>query len=50
MSLESGPDMISELEEMKGLNVICMRTRIEEDKVKWMVEQWPKLSVVYGLL
>ncbi|KAF9348170.1 hypothetical protein BGX34_002633, partial [Mortierella sp. NVP85] len=50
MSLESGLDRIAGLKELKELNVSCMRTRIGEEEVKWMVEQWPKLSVVYGLL
>jgi hypothetical protein len=49
MSLESGLDRISGLKRLKLLGVYFMRTRIGEAEVKWMVEQWPKLSVIYGL-
>ena len=49
ISLESGLDRISGLKKLKKLNVSHMETRIGEQEVKWMVEQWPELRVVYGL-
>ncbi|KAK3811111.1 MAG: hypothetical protein J3Q66DRAFT_351059, partial [Benniella sp.] len=50
MSLESGLDRIAGLKELKELNVSYMRTRIGKQEIKWMLEQWPKLSVIYGLI
>ncbi|KAK3810936.1 MAG: hypothetical protein J3Q66DRAFT_414162 [Benniella sp.] len=50
MSLESGLDGISGLKALRELNVSSMRTRIGEREVQWMVEHWPKLRVIHGLL
>ncbi|KAF9348043.1 hypothetical protein BGX34_002703 [Mortierella sp. NVP85] len=50
MSLESGMDRISGLKKLKELKVSHMKARIGEREARWMVEQWPKLSIIYGIL
>ncbi|KAK3811092.1 MAG: hypothetical protein J3Q66DRAFT_58717 [Benniella sp.] len=49
MSLESGLDKLSGLKSMKELNVERSETKIGIKEVQWMVENWPKLSAIYGL-
>lgn len=50
MSLESGLSRLSVLKALKELSISSMRTRIGEKEVQWMVEQWPKLCIIFGLL
>jgi hypothetical protein len=50
MSLESGLDKISGLKALKELDVSGMKTRIGENEVRWMAEQWPKLHTIRGLM
>ncbi|KAK3811076.1 MAG: hypothetical protein J3Q66DRAFT_443327 [Benniella sp.] len=49
MSLESGLDKLSGLKSLKELNIEKMVTMIGTKEVQWMVENWPKLSAIYGL-
>jgi hypothetical protein len=49
MSLESGLDKLSGLKSLKELNVGRMATKIGVKEVQWMVENWPKFSVICGL-
>ncbi|KAK3811083.1 MAG: hypothetical protein J3Q66DRAFT_58648 [Benniella sp.] len=48
MSLESGLDKLSGLKSLKKLSVGKMATKIGIQEIRWMVENWPKLSVLYG--
>ncbi|KAK3811109.1 MAG: hypothetical protein J3Q66DRAFT_443359 [Benniella sp.] len=50
MSLESGLDRISGLKNLKELKVSHMKARIGEQETKWMIEQWPNLRVIYGIM
>lgn len=49
MSLESGLWMLEGLKSLKELDVTHMRTMIGVEEVQWMVEHWPKLSIIRGL-
>jgi len=49
MSLESGLDKLSGLKSLKELNIESLATKIGIKEVQWMVENWPKLSTIYGL-
>ncbi|KAK3811088.1 MAG: hypothetical protein J3Q66DRAFT_390972 [Benniella sp.] len=49
MSLESGLDKLSGLKSLQELHVTKMATKIGIKEARWMVENWPKLSVIYGL-
>ncbi|KAK3811091.1 MAG: hypothetical protein J3Q66DRAFT_404481 [Benniella sp.] len=49
MSLESGLDKLSGLRSLKELNVGKMAIKIGTQEVQWMVENWPKFSVIRGL-
>jgi hypothetical protein len=48
MSLESGLGKLSGLKKLKELNVVGFLTRIGVEEVQWMVENWPKLRIIYG--
>ncbi|KAG0246464.1 hypothetical protein B0O80DRAFT_454168 [Mortierella sp. GBAus27b] len=50
MSLESGLHRLSNLKKLKELSVECMKTRIGVKEVQWMVEHWPRLRVIHGLV
>ncbi|KAF9350436.1 hypothetical protein BGX34_001223 [Mortierella sp. NVP85] len=50
MSLESGLHKLAGLKRLKELKVLSIRTRIGVKEVQWMVEQWPELRAIYGLL
>ncbi|KAF9905648.1 hypothetical protein EC991_001478 [Linnemannia zychae] len=50
LTLESGLDELAELKELEELNVYQMAHRIGIVEVKWMVEQWPKLKALRGLV
>ncbi|KAF9136279.1 hypothetical protein BGX30_011286 [Mortierella sp. GBA39] len=49
LSLASGLDELSGLEELEELVVARMAHRIGLAEVKWMVEHWPRLRRIYGL-
>ncbi|KAF9548704.1 hypothetical protein EC957_005943 [Mortierella hygrophila] len=49
LSLTSGLDELSGLEELEELVVARMAHRIGLAEVKWMVEHWPRLRRIYGL-
>ncbi|KAK3810888.1 MAG: hypothetical protein J3Q66DRAFT_350431 [Benniella sp.] len=49
MSLESGLHKLSTLKKLEELNVTCLVVRIGVEEVQWMVENWPRLRVIYGL-
>jgi hypothetical protein len=49
MSLESGLHKLSTLKNLEELNVTCLAVRIGVEEVQWMVENWPRLRVIYGL-
>jgi hypothetical protein len=48
MSLESGLGKLSGLKKLKELNVAGFLTSIGIEEVQWMVENWPKLRIIYG--
>ncbi|KAF9353152.1 hypothetical protein BGX34_011776 [Mortierella sp. NVP85] len=48
MSLESGLGKLCGLKKLKELNVAGFLTRIGVGEVQWMVENWPKLRIIYG--
>jgi hypothetical protein len=50
MSLESGLHKLAGLKRLKELKVLSIRTRIGVKEVQWMIEQWPELRGLYGLL
>ncbi|KAG0278764.1 hypothetical protein BGZ95_003208 [Linnemannia exigua] len=49
LTLESGLDELSGLNELEELHVFRMAHRIGIEEVRWMVEQWPKLRAIRGL-
>ncbi|KAF9435320.1 hypothetical protein BGZ76_006518 [Entomortierella beljakovae] len=49
-SLRSGLDELRGLKELRVLNVDRMNTRIGLSEVQWMVQQWPKLEKIIGLV
>ncbi|KAG9072958.1 hypothetical protein KI688_000739 [Linnemannia hyalina] len=49
LSLASGLDELSGLEELEKLVVAGMAHRIGLAEVKWMAEHWPRLRRIYGL-
>lgn len=49
LSLASGLDELSGLEELEEFVVERMAHRIGLAEVKWMVEHWPRLKTIYGL-
>ncbi|KAG0265441.1 hypothetical protein BGZ95_003320 [Linnemannia exigua] len=49
-SLESGLDRLEDLKELRVFSVMRMKHKIRLEEVKWMVEKWPKLEAVPGLL
>ncbi|KAK3811061.1 MAG: hypothetical protein J3Q66DRAFT_390949 [Benniella sp.] len=49
VSLESGLDKLSGLKSLKEVGVKGMASNIGVKEVQWMVENWPKLSCIYGL-
>ncbi|KAF9081121.1 hypothetical protein BGX23_001286, partial [Mortierella sp. AD031] len=49
LTLESGLDLLSELKELRELNVEQMAHRIGVKEARWMLDNWPKLEKVIGL-
>ncbi|KAF9151280.1 hypothetical protein BG015_006870 [Linnemannia schmuckeri] len=49
LSLDSGLDLMSELKELRELNIEQMAHRIGLEEVQWMVANWPKLNRIIGL-
>ncbi|KAK3811077.1 MAG: hypothetical protein J3Q66DRAFT_58571 [Benniella sp.] len=49
MSLESGLDKLSGLKSIEKMDLRKLETKIGIKEIQWMVENWPKLSAIYGL-
>ncbi|KAF9127193.1 hypothetical protein BGX30_014912 [Mortierella sp. GBA39] len=49
LSLASGLDLMSDLKELRELNVEQMAHRIGLEEVQWMVANWPRLNRIIGL-
>ncbi|KAG9064363.1 hypothetical protein KI688_003551 [Linnemannia hyalina] len=49
LSLASGLDLMSNLKELRELNVEQMAHRIGLEEVQWMVANWPRLNRIIGL-
>ncbi|KAF9550576.1 hypothetical protein EC957_000250 [Mortierella hygrophila] len=49
LSLASGLDLMSDLKELRELNVEQMAHRIGLEEVQWMVTNWPRLNRIIGL-
>ncbi|KAG0088699.1 hypothetical protein BGZ93_005171 [Podila epicladia] len=49
-SLRSGLPLLAGLKKLQRLNLDRMMTRIGQAEVQWMVQQWPKLQTVVGLV
>lgn len=49
MSLATGLDLMSDLKELRELNVEQMAHRIGLEEVQWMVANWPRLNRIIGL-
>ncbi|KAF9336914.1 hypothetical protein BG006_006882 [Podila minutissima] len=49
-SLRSGLPLLAGLKKLQRLNLDRMMTRIGQAEVQWMVQQWPKLRMVVGLV
>ncbi|KAK3810869.1 MAG: hypothetical protein J3Q66DRAFT_350406 [Benniella sp.] len=47
MSLESGLHRLSGLEKLEELSLVGMAFNVGIKEVQWMIEQWPRLRVVY---
>ncbi|KAF9314340.1 hypothetical protein BG003_004293 [Podila horticola] len=49
-SLRSGLPLLAGLKKLRRLNLDRMMTRIGQSEVQWMVQQWPSLQTVVGLV
>ncbi|KAF9927398.1 hypothetical protein BGZ65_006779 [Modicella reniformis] len=49
-SLRTGLDSLSSLKQLTVLDISDLRQEMEEQDVRWMLEVWPKLSSVLGIL
>ncbi|KAG0243219.1 hypothetical protein BGX31_011028 [Mortierella sp. GBA43] len=50
MSLDSGLDKLSRLKALTELSVTHMKKNTKIKDIQWMVENWPRLGVIYGLI
>ncbi|KAF8929235.1 hypothetical protein BGZ47_001190 [Haplosporangium gracile] len=50
LTLESGLDELSRLKQLKELWVYKMAHRIGLAEIRWMVENWPRLKIIGGLM
>ncbi|KAI8355996.1 hypothetical protein B0O80DRAFT_448477 [Mortierella sp. GBAus27b] len=50
MSLDSGLDKLSRLKALTELSVTHMKKNTKIKDIQWMVENWPRLGVIYGLV
>ncbi|KAF9927397.1 hypothetical protein BGZ65_006778 [Modicella reniformis] len=48
--LRTGLDSLSSLKQLMALNISTLRQEMEEQDVRWMLEAWPKLLSVIGML